>query len=34
MLEKYWDNHPDQNTKNIWMEYKNKTPAMFPKFFK
>jgi steroid 5-alpha reductase family enzyme len=30
MLENRWDNHPDLETKNKWLEYKNKTPAIFP----
>ena len=34
MLEKRWDNDTDDNVKKIWLEYKNKTPVMFPKFLK
>ncbi len=34
MLEKRWDNDPSEKIGNIWLEYKNKTPVMFPKFFK
>lgn len=34
MLEKRWDNDTNENTKRIWLEYKNKTPVMFPKFLK
>jgi len=33
MLEKRWDNLEDMNIKNIWLNYKNKTPAMIPKFW-
>ena len=30
MLENRWDNHPDIETKNKWLDYKNKTPTIFP----
>ena len=33
MLEKKWDESTDTETKNKWQKYKNKTPAMLPKFW-
>jgi steroid 5-alpha reductase family enzyme len=30
MLESRWDNHPDTETKNKWLDYKNKTSTIFP----
>lgn len=32
MLEKRWDENPDENLKKSWQEYKSKTNAMIPWF--